>query len=198
MDLEESYLLETLQLGNRNAFWELWEQHRDHLYGVCLRQMSGIHADADDAASRTMMVAWEKLPRSAGEILNLKAWLTRLGCNVCIDMHRERARVTRAVTAFTTVWRIGTHPGTRELPSPERQYLSGEACKRIRDAIAELPQALREAAEMRFLQEQSYEAIAARMDVTEANARKRVQQAREQLALKLGKAITVRCTRVRA
>ena len=196
MDGEEHRLLDTLKLGDRDAFWQLWQNYRDHLYGVCLRQMSGIHADAADAASRTMLVAWEKLPHSAGEILNVKAWLTRLGCNVCFDMHRERARLTRAVDAFTTVTKIGTHPGPRDVPSPERQYLSDEACGRIRDAIAELPPSLREPAEMRFLQEQSYEAIAARVNITEANARKRVQQAREILAEKLGKTITIRCTRL--
>ena len=194
---EENRLLDTLRHGDRDAFWGLWEQYRDHMYGVCLRQMSGIHADAADAASRTMLVAWEKLPNSVGEILNVKAWLTRLGCNVCFDMHRERRRRTRAVDAFSTVAKMGTHPAVPDIPSPERKYLSDEAVGKIRAAIAELPPALREAADMRFLQDQSYEAIARKAEITEANARKRVQQARELLAQRLGKSITVRCTRVK-
>lgn len=193
---DERHLLATLRLGDRDAFWPLWEQYRDHMYGVCLRQMSGIHADAADAASRTMLMAWEKLPLSAGEILNVKAWLTRLGCNVCFDMHRERQRRTRAVDAFTTVAKIGTHPSVRDVPSPERKFLSDEACSKIRDAIAELPPTLRNAATRRFLQDQSYEAIARDAGITEANARKRVQQARELLAQRLGHAIKVRCTRL--
>lgn len=198
MDIErdESHLLATLRLGDRDAFWQLWEQYRDHMYGVCLRQMSGIHADADDAASRAMLVAWEKLPGSAAEILNLKAWLTRLGSNVCFDMHRERRRRARAVDAFSAVTKIGIHPAVPDIPSPERKALCKEACTEIRDAIAELPPALREAADMRFLQEQSYETIAQRANITEANARKRVQQAREMLAQRLGRSITVRCTRI--
>ena len=192
----ERRLLTTLGEGDRDAFWPLWEQYRDQMYGVCLRQMSGIHADAADAASRTMLLAWEKLPRSAREILNFKAWLTRLTCNVCFDMHRERRRRTRAVDAFSTVAKIGIHPAIRDVPSPEHEVMSAEACEEIREAIASLPAHLREAADLRFLQDQPYDVIATRGAISEANARKRVQQAREVLARRLGHAITVRCTRL--
>ncbi len=192
----ERRLLETLGDGNREAFWPLWQQYREQMYGVCLRQMSGIHADAADAASRTMLVAWEKLPRSAREILSVKAWLTRLTCNVCFDMHRERRRRTRATDAYSVVTQTGVHPATRDVPTPERTAMSAEACQEIRDAIAGLPPALRDAAELRFLHDQPYDEIARRAEISEANARKRVQQAREMLAERLGRAIRLRCTRL--
>jgi RNA polymerase sigma-70 factor (ECF subfamily) len=188
----EQLLLATLGRGDRDAFWPLWQEHREQVYWVCLRQMNGVHADAADAASRTMLVAWEKLPDSASEIINLKAWLTRLTCNVCFDMHRERRRRTRVAEAFGM---SDYRPGHREVSSPERNALSAETCAAIRRAIASLPPALREVAELRFLHEQSYEAIAARLDLRPANARKRLQQARELLGAMLGQAIKVRCTR---
>jgi len=193
---DERHLLETLSAGNHEAFWPLWQHYREQLYGVCLRQMSGIHADAADAASRTMLVAWEKLPRSAREILSVKAWLTRLTCNVFFDMHRERRRRTRAADALATMTHAEIVRAVHVEPSPERAAISAEICSEIRDAIAGLPPALREAAELRFLQDQPYETVAARAGISEANARKRVQQARELLSERLGHAITLRCTRV--
>ena len=42
----------------------------------------------------------------------------------------------------------------------------------------------------------SYDVIASRAGISEANARKRVQQARELLAERLGRAIRLRCTRL--
>jgi RNA polymerase sigma-70 factor (ECF subfamily) len=195
---DERRLLETLSAGDHEAFWPLWQQYREQMYSVCLRQMSGIHADAADAASRTMLVAWEKLPRSASEILSVKAWLTRLTCNVCFDMHRERRRRLRVADTLTTMMNTELLPAMHVEPSPERTAISAEICNQIRNAIDGLPPALREAAELRFLQDQSYETIALRAKITEANARKRVQQARELLAERLGHAITLRCTRLHA
>jgi RNA polymerase sigma-70 factor (ECF subfamily) len=188
----EQLLLATLGRGDRDAFWPLWQEHQEWIYGVCLRQMSGAHTDAADAASRTMLVAWEKLPRSACVIVNLQAWLTRLACNVCFDMHRERRRRTRVVEAFGT---IDHQPGTRDVASPERDAISAEECRAILVAIAALPPALRDVAELRFLHEQSYETISTRLSLQPANARKRLQQAREMLGGMLGQTIKVRCTR---
>src|SRR5437773_1114233 len=82
-------LLRSLSAGDESAFWTLWQQYQRHLYAVCLRQMSGDEAEADDAVSRSMMVARDRLPEHAQRIENLEAWLTRLTCNVCLDIHRE-------------------------------------------------------------------------------------------------------------
>src|SRR5205823_2823496 len=120
----------------------------------------------------------------------------RLTCNVCFDMHRERRRRMRAADAFSIVTQTGVHPATRDVPTPERAAMSAEACQEIQDAIVELPPALREAAELRFLLDQPYDVIASRAGISEANARKRVQQARELLAERLGRAIRLRCTRL--
>src|SRR5947207_9089103 len=90
----ERALLHRLGDGDDAAFWALWEQYRRHLYAVCLRQMNGAHFDAADAVSRAMLVARSKLPTYAAHIENLEAWLTRLTCNVCLDIHRERQRAT--------------------------------------------------------------------------------------------------------
>ena len=56
--------------------------------------------------------------------------------------------------------------------------MASETFARIAAAIAELPPPLRDAARMRFFDEQSYEAMSARLSITCDNARKRVQQAR--------------------
>jgi len=50
----------------------------------------GNPTDAEDALSRAMLKAWEKVQKyAAGEITNFKAWLT-LTRNLCVDIYLER------------------------------------------------------------------------------------------------------------
>ena len=167
----ERALLRRLGRGDEAAFWSLWVHYRRHLYAVCLRQMNGAHFDAADAVSRAMLVARAKLPSYAAHIENLEAWLTRLTCNVCLDIHRERQRVMdRRVDVDESVALVEQ--------SPEDDYLACEMREIIFLAIDALPATLRDAAQLRFVHETPYPAMARTLSITVENARKRVQQAR--------------------
>jgi RNA polymerase sigma-70 factor (ECF subfamily) len=48
--------------------------------------------DAEDALSRAMLKAWEKVQKIGVEIDNFKSWLSTLTRNLCVDIHRERSR----------------------------------------------------------------------------------------------------------
>lgn len=179
--IEERILLRSLSGGDREAFWPLWLEHRLHLYTVCLRQMHGSKADALDAVSRSMLLAFRKLPAHATKIENLQAWLTRLTRNVCADIRREQQRLSEvgamagiAPDEIVSEELLAADPS----PSPEEVVLSNEMRVRLQHAIDSLPPLLRGVAQMRFLHEASYEAIASTLSITEPTARKRVQLAR--------------------
>lgn len=55
------------------AFWQLWEQHRDELYRCCIKWIGGNPTDAEDALSRAMLKAWEKVQQYAGKITNKRS-----------------------------------------------------------------------------------------------------------------------------
>ncbi len=74
------------------GFWQQWQQYRDYLHRCCMKWMSGNPTDPEDALSRVMLKAWEKVQNYAGEITNFKAWLTKLTHNLCVDIHQERRR----------------------------------------------------------------------------------------------------------
>jgi RNA polymerase sigma factor (sigma-70 family) len=173
----ERTLLRSLDDGDDAAFWALWEQYQRHLYAVCLRQMNGAHFDAADAVSRAMLVAQSKLPSYAAHIENLEAWLTRLTCNICLDMHRERHRATQGRVNLDESIAV-EDPALSCAQSPEDDYLACEVRKIVSSAINDLPAALRDAAHLRFVQETPYPVMARTLSITVENARKRVQQAR--------------------
>lgn len=65
---------------------DLFEEHRRHLRAVAYKMLGSL-SEADDAVQE----GWLRLSRSdAGEIENLKGWLTTVVGRVCLDMLRSR------------------------------------------------------------------------------------------------------------
>ncbi|MDZ8188020.1 MAG: sigma-70 family RNA polymerase sigma factor [Nostoc sp. ChiSLP02] len=157
-------------------FWQQWQQYQDALYRCCLKWMGGNSTDAEDALSRAMFKAWEKMQKYAEEIVNFKAWLTRLTHNLCVDIHRERDRHANRVENIEAI------PEEQGLVSfddtPERAMETGEKRIVIRRAIDKLPTRLRETFILHFYQELSYPEIAQQQEISYQNVCKRISQAR--------------------
>jgi len=61
----------SLDIGK--GFWRQWQQYRDYLYRCCIKWMGGNPTDAEDALSRAMLKAWEKVQKIGVEIDNFKS-----------------------------------------------------------------------------------------------------------------------------
>lgn len=178
---EPHRLLQELVNGDLAAFWKLWEQHRKYLYGVCLRQMGGVHADAEDALSRAMITAWRRLPHHAGKIhdhKSLRAWLARLTHNLCVDIHRERQRNGGPPKSLEEFTPENAEAAGGSVESPEDSLLRREMEHYLHLMIARLKPNLRTPFILRFFHDISYSDIAAQLDLSSENVRKRIQQAR--------------------
>lgn len=183
-EAEEKKMLSYLSQGDDRAFWALWEDHKSHLFALCLRQMGGIREDAEDALSRAMLKAWDSLPYCASNITNLRAWLNRLVYNLCVDIHRERKR--RSVRAIA-IEEIAADDGwmVKNSESPEDALFHREMFGYVRGTIESLPDRLREPFVLRFFHEMPYPDIAQQLTLSPDNVRKRIQQARAILRQKL-------------
>ncbi|NCS50448.1 MAG: RNA polymerase sigma factor [Microcystis aeruginosa BK11-02] len=100
---EETNLLKRLIRGEQKAFWSLWLPHQDYLYFRCITWMGGNCKDGEEALSRAIIKAYEKMPIHAEKITNPKAWLTRMTHNLCVDIHRERQRQVSNVEDIRTL-----------------------------------------------------------------------------------------------
>jgi RNA polymerase sigma factor (sigma-70 family) len=176
-------LLHSLAQGNSRAFWELWGLYKPHLYQICLSHMVGVREDAEDALSRSMLRALDKLPRTGPQIENVRAWLSRLTVNLCADMHRERRRRARHLEPIDVIPFADSRPVGDD--SPEDAFLNREAYVCMRHAVNDLPARLREPFALRFFHEMAYGDIAARLMLSNDNVRKRIQQARDILKQRL-------------
>lgn len=173
--------------GNVDAFWRLWDLHNRHLYHLCLWQMGGVREDAEEALSRAMLKAFSKLPSNSYRIQNLRAWLSKLTVNLCVDLHRERTRRLRRLESIEDILFGAPSLLLAGAKSPEEAFLSREVFAHLCHAVNNLPSRLREPFVLRFLHEMTYPDIAEHLLLTRENVRKRIQQARvilrEQLKL---------------
>jgi RNA polymerase sigma-70 factor (ECF subfamily) len=141
--------------------------------------MGGNPTDAEDALSRAMLKAWEKVQQYAGKIANFKAWLTTLTRNLCVDIHRERSRGANRVEDIELYASSVEQGLVRSEDTPESAMESGEKRIVIRRAIDNLPTRMRETFILHFYQELSYPEIAQLQEISYQNVCKRISQARK-------------------
>jgi RNA polymerase sigma factor (sigma-70 family) len=181
---EARALLGYIAEGDFSAFWRLWQRYNKYLFAVCLRHMGGIYADAEDALSRAMLKAMDRLPQHASVVINPRAWLTRLTYNVCMEMHREHTRRRMHVEIGAQIPIDLESPGT-QFNSPEDSLLRDEALGVLAGMINELPPRLREPFVLRYWHEIPCRQVAERLTLSTENVRKRIQQARGFLRARL-------------
>ncbi|MEG4334873.1 MULTISPECIES: sigma-70 family RNA polymerase sigma factor [unclassified Microcoleus] len=160
------------------GFWQQWQQYQDYLYRCCIKWMGGNPTDAEDALSRAMLKAWEKVQKFAGKINNFKAWLTTLTRNLCVDIYRERSRGANRVEDIEVYASSEEQGLLRSEDTPEIALETGEKRMVIHRAIDNLPPRLRETFILHFYQELSYPEIAERQGISYQNICKRISQAR--------------------
>ncbi|WPN55785.1 RNA polymerase sigma factor [Pseudomonas sp. P9_31] len=151
------------------------------------RQLTRSPQDAEDALSELrlhLFNLFRKEPERLTAIDNVQAWLRRVTSNLCID----RMRKTPATCSLewldhdlyeSVTWQP-LHYG------PERTALVLETLEALNVAIERLPASLSKALELRCIDGAEYESMAGTLEISESNARKRVQLARQQLRVLLG------------
>lgn len=155
-------------------FWPLWLSHQTYLYRCCLRWMGYNSMDAEDALNLAMWKAYRKFTQYANQIQQWRSWLTKLCYRVCLDLRRS-------IRPNLNLEELETEPRTPDYLSPYQYAIALETQETIYQAIQKLPFTLRQAFTLRCIEELSYPEIAQRLEITEANARKRIGQARSKL-----------------
>jgi len=168
-----------------SQFWEKWTEYQDQLYRCCLKLMNSNPTDAEDALSQAMLKAWEKVQKYAGKIDNLKAWLFKLTSNLCIDIIRARSRGAVGVESIEWVGDTEEMGIGSTVASPETCLEREEKSTEIQQAIANLPETLRETFILHFYQELTHTEIAQRQGISYDNVCRRIYRARIQLKEKL-------------
>ena len=172
LQVDDYELIRSFQEGNTAAFDHVVAEHRDSLYRHAMRRLNQ-PAAAEDAVQEVFLRAYRSFGRLRFDS-RISSWLHQIMVNVCIDeANRRRRHDEKAQRVIGEPLHTHFEPGPEDLLGLDRADLSP-----MIDALATLPSAYQEALTMRFVDELSYEQMAAATGTSEDNARARVSRAR--------------------
>jgi RNA polymerase sigma-70 factor (ECF subfamily) len=145
-----------------------------------LTRMLPSEADADDLLQEVWVRAMRKPPES-GRGSNVRAWLYRVATNVALDRLATEGRRCCALVGR----RLELSPEPSSAPDEVLGSLSPAARFRVREKVATLPPKQREGVWLRWVEGRDYEAIAARLDCSQASARANVYNGMKRLRVEL-------------
>jgi len=173
------------QAGNepdRAAFAELLRRYQFHLERI-LYHLAPDWQDRPDLAQEVWIRVYRNIKR-LNEPNRFRCWLSRIATNLFYDELRKRKRINnpisldapRQVLDGEMDWDI-----VSDYPNPEDNLCTEEFYEKLREAIAQLPDAFRITIILRELQEMPYEEISQITGVTLGTVKSRINRARAKL-----------------
>lgn len=157
--------------GDREAFGEVARRHAPGLVSLCGRLVGDARA-GEELAQDALARAFARLDSFRGEC-SFRHWLYRIAVNGCRDQLRAGGRADEhAVLTGDEPWSAS---------DPERDAGAREELAALGRALASLPAAYREAFTLFFVEDRSYDEIAAATGVRVNALKVRVHRARQML-----------------
>lgn len=155
-------LVRRAQQGDAEAFGQLYERYVEDVYRFFYYRVFN-RQEAEDLTETTFLKAWQGLQGvQADEQLNVKAWLLRIARNLWIDRHRTQREI---VPLDAVVYRESRDE------DPETTLLHQERREELAQALAALPEQLREVLVYRFIHGLSHREIGELLGLKEGHVR---------------------------
>ncbi|AEB47959.1 RNA polymerase sigma factor SigM [Micromonospora gifhornensis] len=175
-------LLHAHVAGDRHAFGELFQRHRDRLWAVALRTL-GDREEAADALQDAMLSAHRAAARFRGDAA-VTTWLHRIVVNACLDrIRRRQAHPTVPLPDGVREPSDGHGTGGVEPAAPVRDH---DTALVVREALATLPIEQRAALVLVDVQGYPVAEVARILGVAEGTVKSRCARGRARLAVLLG------------
>jgi len=168
---DDRELIDRAQAGEVSAFERLARQHATRLWRSALALGHDRQA-AEDLVQETLLEAWRSLVRFDGRC-RFSTWLYGILRHRFLKARRRR----RAAQASTSE----VLDGDSSAPSPERLAEASEDARRVRRAVASLPEEHRLVVELRFFAGATLDEIAAALGCPLGTVKSRLHHALEKL-----------------
>jgi RNA polymerase sigma factor (sigma-70 family) len=151
-----------------DAFGEIVERHQRLVFGVALARC-GDPALAEDVAQEAFVTAWRDLDRLRDDA-RVGTWVAGIARNLAASAARSRARRSTPPPLEVTA-----------VPTPEDAVLAREDRELLARALADVPEAHREALVLFYLEGESVARIADALGITEDLVKQRLSRGRRAL-----------------
>ncbi len=169
----ERALAARLCAGDDAALGELYDQHCGFVFGLALRVIGDKQA-AEDVTQDVFVTFWQDPTRYDADRGSLRAFLGTVAHRRSVDLiRREEARRRREDK--TSLERV-------EAGSIDASVMAAVTSDHVRDAVAQLPPAQREALELAYFQGLTYRQVAVALGIPEGTAKSRLRLGLQHLA----------------
>jgi RNA polymerase sigma-70 factor (ECF subfamily) len=173
----EAEIIEACKQGDREAFRDLFEAHKDRVYTIAFHY-SGDEAMAHDVTQQVFLKLFTSI-NQFHENSQFTTWLYRIVANACTDEHRKRRRFV----PFSPEIEVRTMVGKSV---QEETYHRRQVAESVRGAIGELTPKLRLPILLKYVEGLSYDEIAESLGVSIGTVSSRLNRGHKMLARKLG------------
>ncbi|MDQ3001614.1 MAG: sigma-70 family RNA polymerase sigma factor [Fibrobacterota bacterium] len=176
-DAEDFQWIDSFKSGKEEGFNRLVLKHKNRVFGLCLRLMSGDRDEAEDVAQETFVKVYQGLKNFRMEA-RFSSWVYRIAVNTCknrlVSQSYRESRRNRDLDAAEA-------DGAPSAPSPAQVLEAKGKRERIEAAIAKLPEDQRILVVLRDVEGRSYEEIAETTGLNPGTLKSRLNRGRRQL-----------------
>ena len=171
--------IERTAAGERNGLQTAYRLTSAKLFGVCLRILHE-RAEAEDVLQEVYLTVWQKAADFDPARASPMTWLITIARNKAIDRLRSRnhARRSEPIDAAAEV--------ADAAPLQDDLFAEGETSARLRDCLGALASHEQNALRGAFFDGNTYEELAARMNVPLGTMKSWIRRALQKLKLCLG------------
>ena len=178
-DAEATACLAQARLGNAEAFCRLAAMHEERLYRQAVAMCGDLH-HAEDLVAETMIEAWRSLVRHDGTcrfstwlyailLHRHQKWLRRLRSRPILSRLLPRSQAEQGEASLLLVADLA--------PTAVEQLIDRETARRLRSAIARLPETQQSVVRLRFYEGASLAGIAAALGLPLGTVKSRLHHA---------------------
>ena len=167
--------------GDASAFETLMGAYEKKIYALCLRMMGNPH-DGEDAAQEAMLRIWRTIGQYRFESA-FSTWVYRVTASCCMDAILKRQRHEQP-----SLEEMGEASGFDPADggeTPQEQTERKETRSAIQQAIAAVPEGMREVFLLRDVHGLSVEETAQALQIAQGTVKSRLARAREKIAAEL-------------
>ncbi len=162
-----------------DKFLELIRKHQDKVYRHAFYLLKNSE-DAKDMAQETFIKAWEH--RTTLRVETAHSWMLKCVQNLCFNqLKRRKFQVHLDEEEGETLEMLLHSYSYQTNPTPDEIAIKLELKQLVRQAVEELPPAMRSTIIMREFEEMSYKQIAEELKRPENSVKSMLFRAREQL-----------------
>lgn len=181
-ELPDIQVIQRVLNGEKEWFEVLVRRHNQTLYRA-IRSYLKQESEVEDAMQETYLKVYQKLDQFRGDA-SFTTWMVRIGINEALQRIRKKKREKLSVE--TPVEQVNTFPlMPQHNMNPEKKIIQAEARIMLEAAIDELPPKYRAVYMLREVEGMKNPAIAASLDLSEANVKVRYHRALKLLKAQL-------------